>query len=311
MGVVEKKQQKRQKQRKKSKSKAGKEQKKGKKRKVAKKDKVVSRNFIALNMKRRYKSKKKGGKGGIKRYKNGMPVVSKTGWVSYSHWRQNQFEERQAGLYLELLEEEDLQRLHKAEVKLNKAKQGLIDIHEGDTDDELEELQRREREALLQIEKRRTGHTPDGQGAFSSPQEHKRVSKSTPLSQEDQLLLAAVESAERLPGQLSDGRIQSEPQQILKQVFGYTSFRPGQREAITKILKGKSTLLLLPTGGGKSLVYQLPAFVFPGLTLVVTPLISLMQDQLANLPDCLPVRHGPSPLLSSWSLPPLIPWLRN
>jgi ATP-dependent DNA helicase RecQ len=65
--------------------------------------------------------------------------------------------------------------------------------------------------------------------------------------------------------------------------LGYTSFRPGQREAIETVVHGKRLLLVAPTGGGKSLIYQLPAMVLGGTTLVVSPLISLMHDQVSAL----------------------------
>jgi ATP-dependent DNA helicase RecQ len=65
--------------------------------------------------------------------------------------------------------------------------------------------------------------------------------------------------------------------------FGHSSFRPGQREAIETLLSGGRLLLVAPTGGGKSLIYQLPASVLPGTTLVVSPLVSLMNDQVAAL----------------------------
>ncbi|WP_029216198.1 MULTISPECIES: DNA helicase RecQ [Pseudoalteromonas] len=73
------------------------------------------------------------------------------------------------------------------------------------------------------------------------------------------------------------------PATILKQVFGYSEFRDGQETVINAALSGQDTLVLLPTGGGKSVCYQVPALALSGLTVVISPLISLMQDQVSQL----------------------------
>src|ERR1043166_1988335 len=81
----------------------------------------------------------------------------------------------------------------------------------------------------------------------------------------------------------------------LRQHFGYPAFRPGQESAVESILSGRDTLVVLPTGGGKSLCYQVPALMLPKLTVVISPLISLMKDQV----DALAARGLPATFVNS------------
>lgn len=101
----------------------------------------------------------------------------------------------------------------------------------------------------------------------------------TPLSQPATHAAAIEEVSDDDPDALRD---------VLRRVFGHEHFRPAQQQAISCLLSSRSTVALIPTGGGKSLIYQMFAAVRPGLVVVVTPLISLMQDQLRNLPKDLP-----------------------
>lgn len=73
------------------------------------------------------------------------------------------------------------------------------------------------------------------------------------------------------------------PIEILKRYWGFDNFRPLQADIINSILQGHDTLALLPTGGGKSICYQLPSLLHKGVTLVVTPLVALMQEQVEKL----------------------------
>ncbi len=82
---------------------------------------------------------------------------------------------------------------------------------------------------------------------------------------------------------------------LLRDRFGYPDFRPGQTQAVASVLSGRDTLVILPTGGGKSLCYQVPALVLDGLTVVISPLISLMKDQV----DALTARGLPATFVNS------------
>ncbi len=75
----------------------------------------------------------------------------------------------------------------------------------------------------------------------------------------------------------------STPLEVLREVWGYDSFRPMQEEVIRSVLEGHDTLALMPTGGGKSITFQVPALMLDGITLVITPLVALMRDQVEKL----------------------------
>jgi len=83
--------------------------------------------------------------------------------------------------------------------------------------------------------------------------------------------------------------------EVLRARFGYPEFRPGQEQAVKAVLAGRDTLVILPTGGGKSLCFQVPALMLPGLTVVISPLISLMKDQV----DALTARDLPATFINS------------
>ena len=81
----------------------------------------------------------------------------------------------------------------------------------------------------------------------------------------------------------------------LRSLFGFEAFRPGQAEAVDAALAGRDALVVMPTGAGKSLCYQLPALMRDDLTIVVSPLVSLMQDQVEALDRAAPGRKASKP----------------
>ena len=87
----------------------------------------------------------------------------------------------------------------------------------------------------------------------------------------------------------------AEARALLRERFDYPDFRPGQTDAVSAVLEGRDTLVVLPTGGGKSLCYQVPALLLDGLTVVISPLISLMKDQV----DALTARGLPATFINS------------
>jgi ATP-dependent DNA helicase RecQ len=84
---------------------------------------------------------------------------------------------------------------------------------------------------------------------------------------------------------MDDAAPVSDPRALLARVFGFSEFRPGQEAIVQSVLAGKNTLAIMPTGGGKSLCFQLPALCRPGITVVISPLIALMRDQVRGLQE--------------------------
>lgn len=116
----------------------------------------------------------------------------------------------------------------------------------------------------------------DGLGTDSMPQQNDlQERKRGKFNQE--LLEETISAARKEPSE-------ENLVELLKLTHGFSSFREGQLEAIKMVLAGNSSMLVLPTGAGKSLCYQLPAVILPGVTLVVSPLVALMFDQLNQLP---------------------------
>ena len=172
------------------------------------------------------------------------------------------------------------------------------------------ELAPEEREALTPLAKlaaervKAASDDPDGywaalaaSGPPAGDRSPRRRATPLPLARRAALTVAFAEPAADAPAQLALGapappaaaraglpRSDATPESLLS-LLGLTTFRPGQREAVQAALDGRDALVVMPTGGGKSLCYQLPALASRDLTVVVSPLIALMRDQCARLTD--------------------------
>ncbi|GAB4198371.1 MAG: hypothetical protein OHK0022_17630 [Roseiflexaceae bacterium] len=171
------------------------------------------------------------------------------------------------------LDTRDLQLLREA-----LALQGLA-AAVAEVDQQLAERREAERAALLDelglagqelIHEEHEGHEGPGH-----QEELASAAKPMPRSEPAGLALPVSAPVADLPPQAHE---------LLHKHFGYQEFRAGQSEVIARVLAGESVLAVLPTGAGKSLTYQLPALLSPGVTLVISPLIALMKDQIDNLP---------------------------
>jgi ATP-dependent DNA helicase RecQ len=97
------------------------------------------------------------------------------------------------------------------------------------------------------------------------------------------MLAGAPQGCEDAPVSTETGTQLDDARRVLREVFGHEDFRPGQDEAVSRVLEGENFVIVMPTGAGKSACYQIPALVRPGLTLVLSPLIALMKDQVESL----------------------------
>jgi ATP-dependent DNA helicase RecQ len=115
----------------------------------------------------------------------------------------------------------------------------------------------------------------------------RRLWRQSPQLFDEELLarLTALSAAIRQAEEQARAAWRAAPERLLREIFGYSSFRPGQRELIDAVLGGRDALGVMPTGAGKSLTFQIPARILGGVTLVVSPLIALMKDQVDALTE--------------------------
>jgi ATP-dependent DNA helicase RecQ len=126
-------------------------------------------------------------------------------------------------------------------------------------------------------------HEPAGDGKIALPfkerlEELRRCYRNEPRLFTPQLI-SALQQLTKPPSHAAE----TTPQAVLQNIFSYSTFRPGQEESIQALLAGRDCMGVMPTGAGKSLIYQIPATILPGTTLVISPLIALMKDQVDHL----------------------------
>lgn len=138
---------------------------------------------------------------------------------------------------------------------------------------------KKEVEALVRVSAHESSGDPKNALAFKQRLEQLRTFyRNEPRLFTPQLISALQQLTKPVPP-----ANQVTPQTILQNIFGYPAFRPGQEESIQAILSGRDCIGVMPTGAGKSMIYQIPATILPGTTLVISPLIALMKDQVDRL----------------------------
>jgi hypothetical protein len=242
----------------------------------------VSRNFVRHDLRRGVRKLKRQ-RTGMARYANGKAKCSR--WKSRADWKKDNNEKIHEGLYCEMMTGKEVADA-----------MSKVDPDDGDgTDTELAALQLREAKDTIKASHQRSQAID--MDATSAPSKYvpapaifvadQNTSSSSSTSSSSPSMASVPPSIPSSSSSLSSSSSScpsmSEARDILASVFGHNQWLAGQEQAVSRLLSGHSTLLMLPTGGGKSLCYQLPSFILPGVCIVITPLISLMQDQLMRL----------------------------